>query len=230
MSTVTRLVAWLGGAAFVASLAICAWWYFVTLADAGTGHGVPALVFDAALLTIFASHHSFFARETMRRRLSAIPAHLFRTFYVWVASALLVVTVVLWKPIGGDWYDVTGASAGVHVVVQVLGLWLIYRSVAGLDPLELAGIRAATGRERRREPLQSEGPYRWVRHPLYLGWMLLLFGIPHMTADRFAFAALTSVYLIVAIPFEERSLVQSFGNDYVRYRTRVRWRIVPFIY
>ena len=78
--------------------------------------------------------------------------------------------------------------------------------------------------------MQTEGPYRLVRHPLYLGWTLIVFGVAHMTGDRLTFAALTSIYLLAAIPFEERSLVQSFGESYVQYRARVRWRMLPFIY
>ena len=74
------------------------------------------------------------------------------------------------------------------------------------------------------------GPYRWVRHPLYLGWLLMVFGAAHMTGDRLAFAAITTAYLVVAIPWEERSLRQSFGEAYARYMRDVRWRMIPFIY
>ena len=74
------------------------------------------------------------------------------------------------------------------------------------------------------------GPYRWVRHPIYLGWLLLVFGVPHMTATRLAFAAISSAYLVVAIPFEERSLVETFGDEYRRYQQAVRWRLVPGVW
>jgi protein-S-isoprenylcysteine O-methyltransferase Ste14 len=143
---------------------------------------------------------------------------------------LLVAVIVFWRRIGGELYNLTGPMMAASTMVQVSGLWLIGRSVAGLDPLELAGIREGAGLARRPESLQCAGPYRWIRHPVYLGWILLFFGIPHMTGDRLAFAGLTSLYLVVAIPLEERSLAQSFGDDYARYRLRVRWRIVPFVY
>ena len=70
----------------------------------------------------------------------------------------------------------------------------------------------AGGRDRRR--CRSSGPYRWVRHPLYLGWLLMVFGAAHMTGDRLVFAAITTIYLLVAIPWEERSLRRSFGAAY----------------
>ena len=65
-----------------------------------------------------------------------------------------------------------------------------------------------------------------MRHPIYLGWLLIVFGMPHMTATRLAFAVISSVYLIVAIPFEEPSLIDSFGDEYRRYRQIVRWRLI----
>jgi len=90
----------------------------------------------------------------------------------------------------------------------------------------LAGIRPSSG----SDGLQMGGPYRLVRHPLYSGWMLAAFGAAHMTGDRLAFAVLTSLYLMIAIPWEERSLVRSFGESYRRYQQQVRWRMIPFIY
>jgi methanethiol S-methyltransferase len=228
---VTGLAGWLGGVAFAASLAACGWWYFVGLGDVVTGSRLPALARDAALLAMFAVHHSVFARETVKRRLAWVPRHLVRTSYVWVSSALLVVVIVCWQPIGGEVYQARDWMKPVLWFVQLAGVALIWRAVAGLNPLDLAGIREAAGLPpARRELLRIDGPYRWVRHPVYLGWVLLFFGVPHMTADRLAFAALTSLYLVVAIPLEERSLVQTFGDEYVRYGTRVRWRMVPFVY
>jgi protein-S-isoprenylcysteine O-methyltransferase Ste14 len=78
--------------------------------------------------------------------------------------------------------------------------------------------------------LTTDGPYRLVRHPLYFGWTLIVFGAAQMTGDRLAFAALTTAYLVIAIPWEERSLVRTYGDEYRRYRRVVRWRMIPFIY
>ena len=78
--------------------------------------------------------------------------------------------------------------------------------------------------------MQIRGPYRWVRHPVYLGWMLAVFGAAHMTAARLAFAITSSLYLVLAIPWEERSLEQEFPREYPPYRKLVRWRVVPYVY
>jgi methanethiol S-methyltransferase len=228
---VARLAGWLGGVAFAASLAACGWWYFVRLDSVAIGSGLPALARDGALLAMFAAHHSVFAREGVKRRLPWVPRRLVRTSYVWVSSALLVAVIAGWQPIGGEVYQARDRMKPLLWIIQLAGVALIWRAVAGLNPLDLAGIREAAGvAPKRRELLRIDGPYRWVRHPVYFGWVLLFFGVPHMTADRLAFAALTSLYLVVAIPLEERSLVQSFGDEYLRYRTRVRWRMVPFVY
>jgi len=230
---VSRLIAWFGGGAFVLSLALCAWWYFVLLSRPLRPGGWTSLAADAVLVSIFALHHSLLAREWAQRRLAVIPSSMVRSSYVWVASVLLAAVIVFWQPIGGELYDVRGARAVAHAGVQLFGVWLIARSAGDLDPLELAGIRQAShsvSDAAAPQVLQVAGPYRWIRHPLYLGWMLALFGAAHMTADRFAFAALTSIYLVVAVPWEERSLRQSFGDDYARYAQRVRWRIVPYVY
>jgi protein-S-isoprenylcysteine O-methyltransferase Ste14 len=222
-----RAFVWTGGAIFVGSLAFCAWWFLVALGRSAPASGAQPLVFDALLFSAFAAHHSVFAREGVKRWIAAtIPAELVRSVYVWIASALLVAVCAFWRPIGGELYAVHSVRALLHAAVQLGGVVLIARAVATIDPLELAGIRASSD----TAALQIGGPYRWVRHPLYLGWIMATLGAGHMTGDRFAFAIITAIYLFVAVPLEERSLVRSFGEDYARYQRRVRWRIVPFIY
>jgi protein-S-isoprenylcysteine O-methyltransferase Ste14 len=134
--------------------------------------------------------------------------------------------VLLWQPIGGQIYGISSWPARLLLAAQLVGVYFIASSVRAIDALELAGIRAPAA----RQGLQVVGPYRLVRHPLYLGWMLIVFGAAHMTGDRLAFAVLTSVYLVVAVPWEERSLHAAFGDEYVRYKRHVRWRIIPYLY
>ena len=182
---------------------------------------------DAALITIFALHHSLFARDRVKQWLAGrVSAALLRSTYVWIASVLLILVSLAWQPIGGEIYRATGLLAIALAAVQFAGLWITARGVAKIDPLELAGIRPAA----QTPALQVIGPYRWVRHPVYFGWVLMAFGAAHMTGDRLAFATTTTFYLIVAIPWEERSLRRSFGEGYQRYARDVKWRMIPFIY
>jgi len=228
-STLEHLFLWLGGAAFVGSLACCAWVYLrrfgVTRAPAR--HLAGPLLFNAAIFGLFAAHHSLFARPGIKRAMTRIiPQRLIRSVYVWIASALLAAACLLWRPVGGDLYLATGVRTFGHAAIQLAGLWLTVRSVRRIDALDLAGIRMTT----RSGLLQVAGPYRIVRHPLYLGWMLMVFGAGHMTGDRLAFAVITSAYLVFAIPWEERSLQAEFGAAYAAYAGRVRWRVIPYVY
>jgi methanethiol S-methyltransferase len=231
MTKVARMFVWAGGGMFVASLAVCAYHYLVVwgrpVAPRGPESRAAELAVDFVLMTLFAVHHSVFARARVKIWLASLVAQpLLRSVYVWIASALLILVCVLWRPVGGNLYQVAGAGAAAHAGLQLAGVGLIACAVAGLDPLELAGIHPSPG----LEALTITGVYHWVRHPLYLGWMLAVFGTAHMTGDRLAFAVLTSIYLVVAVPWEERSLVRTFGESYVRYQRAVRWRIIPFIY
>jgi methanethiol S-methyltransferase len=230
-----RVFAWAGGAAFVASLACFAWWYFVALQASGPWLGWGPVVADTGMFCVFALHHSVFAREPLKERLTAIPVRLRKSVYVWIASLLLIIVCLAWRRVGGTLYDFDGAIAVVMAAVQLTGVALIARAVRGIDALELAGIRdvittPATSGAPTRDPLQTSGPYRLVRHPLYLGWFLVVFGPSRMTGDRLTFAAISMLYLIIAVPYEEQSLVRAFGEEYTRYMQRVRWRILPYVY
>src|SRR5262249_29983084 len=121
-----------------------------------------------------------------------------------------------------------GIVSAIMSAVQLVGLLFVVRAVAAIDPLELAGIRVA--RRSSSSPLTMTGVYRVVRHPLYLGWVLMVFAAPHMTGDRLVFAAMTTIYLVIAIPWEERSLRAEFGDAYAGYCRSVRWRLVPYLY
>jgi methanethiol S-methyltransferase len=234
MTRSERVFVWVGGALFVGSLAWWVWWYGYWLGRSQPWSGWLTVTVDTVLFTVFATHHSLFARERIKQRMSAIPRRLLRSVYVWIASLLLVAVCVLWQPIGGELYRATGAAVALSVLVQLAGVWVIAGAVARIDPLELAGIRtedvAASNSTAGPSALQITGPYRIVRHPIYLGWILIVFGVAHMTGDRLAFAVISSLYLIVAVPWEERSLRQSFGEDYVRYMRQVRWRVLPYMY
>ena len=209
---------WLGGALFVASLVDCAWWYIRRLGDPSAAGGWRAALFDAALLTAFALHHSVFARQPVKARLTrVISGNLERSVYVWIASLLLILVITLWRRIGGTVYRSDGWLAIVHAAIQLLGVWLIARSVAGIDALELAGIR----RQSTPGELQTAGPYRLGTSPMYAGWVIAVFGAAHMTGDRLVFATITTAYLAIAVRWEERSLVKSFGEEDRRYQRRV---------
>lgn len=228
-----RAFAWGGGVMFVASLAWFVYFYYAILAHRAAPREtlIPHLTFDLLLFAAFAGHHSVFARERVKRFVTrSIPSSLERSVYVWIASALFVMVCVAWRPIpGGELYELMGWAAWLMRGTQLFGFLIIARSAGVLDVLELAGIRQARS-EARASDLRIAGPYRWIRHPLYLGWILFVCGAPQMSGDRLAFASISSAYLLIAIPWEERSLAASLGEAYREYRQKVKWRLVPHVY
>jgi methanethiol S-methyltransferase len=234
-----RLFVWAGGALFAGALAFCAYSYLFTWSNGAPPAPGETELFGSArareltvagnvlLFALFAVHHTVFARPRVKAWLaSSMPGQIVRSVYVWTASLLLVLVCAAWTPIGGDVYRVTGARALAHAAIQLGGIALIAWAARAIDPFELAGIRQPA----QQGPLQITGPYRWVRHPLYLGWIVAVVGAAHMTGDRLLFAAITSLYLIIGVLFEERSLAQEFPVEYRAYQQRVRWRVVPYVY
>lgn len=232
-SSAVRLFAWGGGAAFVGSLAWFVFFYYAVLGhrDAPRDTLAPHLAIDVLLFGAFAAHHSLFARDRVKQRIAQwLSPSVERSTYVWIASLLLVLVCLAWRPIpGGQIYHAAGGLGILVRSVQVLGLVLTIRAAAVLDVFELSGIRQALGWSHQSR-VEVVGPYRWVRHPLYAGWMMFVFGSPDMTADRLTFAVVSSGYILIAIPWEERSLRASLGEGYQRYMERVKWRLLPFVY
>jgi methanethiol S-methyltransferase len=227
--------AWTGGGLFVAALGYYLYTYLVTLAlpaPPGTTGGAAAVATDAVLFFAFATHHSLFVRVPARRWIiRVVSAPLERSVYVWMSSLLLIAACAAWRPIPGTLYDHHGLAAAVHLSSVAAGIGLTVLGARLLRPLDLAGITQARARiPETTEPLVTRFPYSVVRHPIYLGWMLVVFGVPRMTWNRLLMASLSSAYLLVAVPWEERRLARAFGAAYDAYRQRVRWRIVPFIY
>lgn len=227
-----KLAVWLGGVAFVASLGYVVYFYVVVL---GSAAGNPdrllrnALV-DTALFTGFALHHSLFARTGVKAIVSRwVSPAIERSVYVWVSSILLFAVCIFWQSVPGLIYRAESVLRLALFGLQVVGLALTARGASVIDPLELAGIRQASTRA-SNDTLRVAGPFRVVRHPIYLGWMLMVFGAPTMTANRLLFAVLSSLYLILAIPWEERSLVAAHGDRYRAYQQQVRWRVLPGIW
>jgi len=227
----TRVIVWLGGAAFLVSLAVTLGTFYLGMWPAPAGSTVlRPIAIDVLLFAGFALHHSVFARSGIKRWLTArVPPHLERSLYVWVASLLLLAVIAAWQPLPGRAYQHEGWAAIPHWAIVVAGVWLTARATGVIDGLQLAGIRQGLGTV-TRDRFHIAGPYRAMRHPIYLGWMLMVFGVADMTCTRFAFAAISSAYLIVAIPFEERSLIEIFGPAYVEYQRLVRWRILPGVW
>ena len=237
-SPLARVVAYGGAVAFVASLLLFAVLYFSpssfgrsagpwSLADGWR----PALL-DVALFTAFALHHSLFARGPCKRLMSRLfSERLERSAYVWIASGAFAIVCLVWQPVPGLAWATSGAGAAVLTAVQLAGGLLSLVAASRIGSLSLAGVQQARSDAPEPPPqLSKSGLYGVVRHPIYFGWVLIVWATPVMTGTRLVFAAISTAYLVAAIPFEERDLHRTFGPEYAAYSRLVRWRMVPGVY
>jgi len=224
--------AWLGGLAFAAALTVYVHFFAVRLGTPGPASWPrpAALAWNAALFAAFAAHHSVMARSGAKQWLTRrLPAAYERTAYVWIAAALLVAVTLLWRRVPGTVYAVTGVGALALHGLQGLGVVLTIAAARVLSATDLAGIRQAKGGSPRTD-VRIVWPYTLVRHPIYLGWALTVLAAPTMTVDRLWWALVSTGYLVIATPWEERSLSAVAGPAYQAYCRRVRWRMVPGVY
>jgi len=225
-----RAFAWGGALLFAVSLSYFLFTYAFTFRETEQTSPALAIGVDLALFTVFALHHSVFARERVRAWVArTVPVTLERSFYVWVASLLLMGVCALWQPVAGVAWTIAGPAGWLFYLLMATGVWLSVRSAGVIDIWELAGVRQV-GLSKTDGPFKTDGPYGLVRHPIYLGWFLMVFGVPTMTGTRLAFALVSCGYLLIAIPLEERTLRRTTGGNYDDYMRLVRWRIFPGIY
>src|SRR5215211_5069941 len=183
-----------------------------------------AVLIDVALIALFGLQHSIMARQWFKRAWTrTVPEHLERSAYVLAASAALIVMFLLWRPIPNIVWDVTGTALEVPLWVLFATGWLIVLlSTFLINHFELFGLQQAwfhmRGREAKPPRFRQPLIYKWVRHPLYLGFLFAFWAASEMSAGHLLLAVGMSVYILIAIHHEERDLVSLFGKDYELYR------------
>ncbi len=192
--------------------------------SAASGSLWSALAVNVALLGIFAIQHSVMARPAFKRWFTrVIPQAAERSTYVLLSSAALLLLFWQWRPLGGQIWQVEGTLSTALLYGGFAAGWLLVLVTTFLiNHFDLFGLRQAWLFFRGRPclPLRfvTPGPYRMVRHPLYLGWLLAFWCTPSMTAAHLLFAVGTTAYILIAVRFEERDLLNEHGEDYRRYR------------
>jgi protein-S-isoprenylcysteine O-methyltransferase Ste14 len=218
--TAFRLVAYV---AFAASFA----WLFAFVGDfliprtVDWGRPAPlgeALAVDVGWFVLFGVQHSVMARERFKARLLRVvtPA-LERSIFVLVSALLLLLLLWQWRPLPQVVWDVQAAPWRQLLVGLYLAGWV--QTVASsffIDHFAMFGVRDA-----KPGPLGAPYLYRFVRHPIYLGFLVVFWATPRMTVGHLVLALGMSAYLLVGIRFEERDLVRQFGDAYRDYQARV---------
>ena len=201
--------------------------------DSGrTGPLGEALLINAALLTLFAVQHSTMARPWFKRMWTRIvPKQVERSTYVLLSSLALILLFALWQPIGGMiWKVEQPVLRAVLNGLFAMGFALVLISTFLINHFDLFGLRQVylylRGKPYTQLPFGVPTLYRHVRHPLYLGWLFAFWATPTMTIAHLVFAIATTAYIFVAIQFEEKDLMDVYGDDYKRYKQNVPM-IVP---
>jgi len=191
------------------------------------GSLVEAFLIDVALLGIFAIQHSGMARQRVKDAITRfIPTPIERSTYVLFSCLALLLLFWQWRPIGGLIWQAD------HVLGQTLldsvyafGWVLVLSATFLVDHFDLSGLRQVYmywhGQPYRSPAFVTPGLYRHIRHPLYLGWLLVCWATPIMTVGHLVFALVSTVYILFAIQLEEKDLISRYGRAYANYRRRV---------
>jgi protein-S-isoprenylcysteine O-methyltransferase Ste14 len=198
-----------------------------TRLDGPTEGPLPvAIVVNVGLLVMFAVQHSGMARPPFKRWLTGyIPTSAERATYVFLSSIALLLLFALWRPVGGVVWDVEQPAARAAIYALSAAGWLLVLATTFLiNHFDLFGLRQAwlyfRGVPYTSLRFVTPWPYRLVRHPLYVGWLTVFWATPTLTAAHLLFAAGTTVYILLAIHWEERDLVAAHP-EYADYRRRV---------
>ena len=195
-----------------------------------SGARVPflqALLIDTLLLGVFAVQHSVMARPWFKERINRlIPEPAERSTYVLLSSLALIALFAYWQPLGGVLWNVTDATArNVINLAFGFGFALVLVTTFLINHFDLFGLRQVTlflmGKPYAHLEFRTPLFYRYVRHPLYVGWLFAFWATPTMTGAHLLFAIMTTAYILMAIRWEERDLITAHGAKYQVYSKSV---------
>ena len=186
-----------------------------------------ALIINFGLMALFAVQHSVMARKEFKRWWTQfVPVSVERTTYVLFASLTLALLLWQWRPIPTVVWQIANPSLATSVtVLSFVGWTVVLTSTFLINHFELFGLQQVATNllgqnvpaPRFRTPLY----YKFVRHPIYLGFVIAFWSTPTMTLGHLLFAAVTTAYIVIGATLEERDLIAVFGNEYRDYRKRV---------
>ena len=186
-----------------------------------------ALAWDACLSLLFFLQHSSMVRRPFRARLARmLPERYGGLVYAIVSGITLLLVVVLWQRVDIAVYRLEGAARWiVTALAMFVAALLLISGYAVRRTIDFLGVRPVRAHWRREAPPEMpvivEGPYRWVRHPLYACILGLFWIRPEVMADGLLLSVLWSAWIVAGTFLEERDLVAGLGDEYRRYQREV---------
>jgi protein-S-isoprenylcysteine O-methyltransferase Ste14 len=194
---------------------------------------VEALIVNLILMSLFAIQHSVMARPQFKHWwMQFVPKSVERSTYVLFATSALALLCWQWRPIPAVvWHVENPMAANLLIGLSLFGWLLVLTSTFLINHFELFGLHQVVNNfsARPMPAIRFRTPlfYNFVRHPIYLGFIIAFWAAPTMTTGHLLFAGVTTAYIFVGILLEERDLVDLFGDDYRHYRQRVAM-LVPW--
>ena len=186
-----------------------------------------AIGIDVLLLGIFAVQHSVMARPWFKRAWTrVVPEPAERSTYVLLSSLALIALFAFWQPLGGTLWNIQSPAArSLMYEFFGLGFGVVLIATFLINHFDLFGLRQVwlylVGKPYTQLTFGTPLFYKYMRHPLYLGWFMAFWFTPTMTGAHLLFAVMTTVYILMAIRWEENDLMESHGEQYIQYRESV---------
>lgn len=202
--------------------------------NSGTpGPVTTAVIVNCFFLALFAIQHTIMARQGFKRWVTRyIPHTVERSTYVMVASAILLMMFYQWRPITTIVWDVENPAGRVMLNAMFWAGWaMVFLATFLINHFDLFGLRQVYFALRQRAyeslPFRTTALYKFVRHPLLLGFLIAFWATPTMTMGHLLFAVMTTGYILAGIQFEERDLEKNHGEVYRQYKDRVPM-LIPY--
>jgi hypothetical protein len=222
-------VMWAFWICFVIFLANPSWapkrWPLPTVDSGGAvDNYAVAVVIDLLLVSLFGLQHSLMSRPWFKEHVALMPAAFERCMFVHAANIALFLLIIFWQPIPGEIWDLGSPWREMMWCVFAAGWIILLLGAMSFGILDLLGIEQMRAWARGAPPpaprLKIGLLYRWLRHPMYVGVLLAMWTTPRMTVGHLLLAGGMSLYVLIAMRYEERDLVARFGARYAAWRTQ----------
>jgi hypothetical protein len=221
-------IMWMFWISFVIFLAnpvqVAKFWPLPTVDDGGfVDHPLAAAAINLILIALFGLQHSLMARPWFKEQwASSIPTAFERCTFVHMANLALFALIIFWQPIPIEIWTIDGWVGDAAWVLFAMGWVILFMGAWSFGIFDLLGIdqmRAwCRGEEHRGHRLKTGRLYRWLRHPMYVGVLLGVWATPKMSVGHLLLAGGMTLYVLIAMRYEERDLMRRFGTSYARWR------------